>query len=201
MNFALLGDHPDGVDMARALIAADRHRLIAYYRHEIGGATGPPLETNARRASDVEDVLADPAVEMVIVATGTAQRGATLRRALQSERHVLCVHPADGKPDLAFEAAMIRADTKHVLLPLLPEAFHPGVVRFAEILRSRGDNLPPSPPVLRGRGEGGERVEIPGDAKRLGEGPLPPSPQPSPPGVPGGEGAAVANLRQGDPLR
>jgi hypothetical protein len=40
-------------------------------------------------------------------------------------------------PDGAYEAAMIRNDTGKVLLPLLPDALHPGVVRLAELLRSR----------------------------------------------------------------
>jgi hypothetical protein len=58
-----------------------------------------------------------------------------LRRALQSERHVLCVHPADRSPDIAYEAAMLQADTGCVLLPLLPEALHPAVQRLAGLAR------------------------------------------------------------------
>jgi hypothetical protein len=78
-----------------------------------------------RRVSDLEEVLADPSMETVIVAGGPATRPGQLRRALQSERHVLCVCPADDSPDLAYEAAMIQADTGMVLLPLLPEALPP----------------------------------------------------------------------------
>ena len=55
--------------------------------------------------------------------------------------------------------------------------------------------LLPSPHVLRGRGVGGEGVEIPCETTKLREGPLPPSPRPSPPGVPGGaSGFDVARL-------
>lgn len=135
MKFALVGDHPDGLDIARALAASGRHEVHAY----TGPAPGAEALTRdgivPRRAVDLEDVLADPAVEAVIVATSIASRPATLRRAIQSERHVLCVHPADGKPDLAFEASMMQAETRFVLLPLLPEAFHPGVARFASLAR------------------------------------------------------------------
>jgi predicted dehydrogenase len=136
MRFALLGDHPDGVEMARALAESGRHRVIAYTAalsedilQRWGGA--------ARRVSDMEEVLADPAVEAVIVAGPAAVRPAQLRRALQSERHVLCVHPADDTPEIASEAAMIRNDTGYVLLPLLPEATHPALGRLAEFVQWR----------------------------------------------------------------
>jgi predicted dehydrogenase len=133
MRFALLGDHPDGLHMARALAESGRHEIAVY--------SGPPLgaEQLARhglephRVGDVEEVLADPRIQAIIVAGGAAGRPVQLRRALQSERHVLCVHPADRSPDVGHEAAMIQADTGFTLLPLLPEALHPGIRRFAEL--------------------------------------------------------------------
>jgi predicted dehydrogenase len=137
MRFALLGTHPDGIDMACALVETGRHELAAYTSAEpvaehVQRRWGP----HGRRLHDLEDLLADPAVEAVIVAGTPANRPVQLRRALQSERHVLCVHPADATPDVAYEAAMIRDDTGRVLMPLLPDALHPGVVRLAQLLRS-----------------------------------------------------------------
>jgi predicted dehydrogenase len=137
MRFALLGTHPDGLDMACGLVATGRHELVAYTSAE--PIPDPILErwgSQARRLHDLEDLLADPAIEAVIVAGTPANRMVQLRRALQSERHVLCVYPPDAMPDGAYEAAMIRDDTGQVLLPLLPEALHPGVGRLAELLRS-----------------------------------------------------------------
>jgi predicted dehydrogenase len=137
MQVALLGTHPDGIDMACALVETGRHELIAYTSAEpvadhVLRRWGP----SARRLHDLEDLLADPAIDVVIVAGTPANRTAQLRRAVQSERHVLCVHPPDDVPDGAYEAAMIRQDTGRVLLPLLPEALHPGVVRLAQLVRS-----------------------------------------------------------------
>src|SRR5947209_16629937 len=98
MLFALLGDYPDGLDMARALVEAGRHRLVAYSGPAVGAEYlrrwGVPFDS----VGDLEEVLADPAVEAVLVASARALRPAQLRRALQSERHVLCVHPADQVP-------------------------------------------------------------------------------------------------------
>src|SRR5689334_11557705 len=117
MRFALLGDHPDGLDMARALAASGRHELVAY--------TGQPAATEALRrwgltaqiTRDIEEILADPHIEGIIVASRLADRPADLRRALQSEHHVVCVHPVDQTPDSAYEAALIQGDTHRVLLP------------------------------------------------------------------------------------
>jgi predicted dehydrogenase len=135
MKFALVGDHPDGVDVARAMAAGGRHELLAYSGPLPGMEVLQRDGLTPKRVGDLEDVLADPEITCVIVAGSTGARGAMLRRAVQSERHVLCVHPADPKPDLAFETAMIQADTGCVVFPLLPEAFHPGVARFAQMVR------------------------------------------------------------------
>jgi predicted dehydrogenase len=137
MRFALLGDHPDGLDMARALVESGRHELAAYSGSPVGAEYLRRWNVPTRPVGDLEEVLADPGVEAVVVAGSPADRPAQLRRALQSERYVLCVHPADQNPDTAYEAAMLQADTKQLLLPLLPEALHPGIQRLAEL--ARGD--------------------------------------------------------------
>ncbi len=134
MRFALLGNHPDGLDLARALAETGRHELVAY-SGPVGGLEvlrrhGISLE---RPTGDLEEVLADPSVEAVIVAGRVKDRPVQLRRALQSERHVLCAHPADQTADMAHEAAMIQTDTKQILLPLLPAALHPLIGRLGEL--------------------------------------------------------------------
>lgn len=136
MRFALLGDHPDGLGAALAFVATGRHQLVA-----VCAAPGamPVLEFpgfQPRAVEDIEDLLADPYVEMVIVASALEARPAELRRALQSERHVLCVHPADATPDTAYEAGMIQGDTGHILLPLLSGPSHPAVRHLTSWLRS-----------------------------------------------------------------
>src|SRR5262249_28064975 len=115
-------------------------------RHELSVYQGPAAAQEGLRArnltprsvADFEEVLANPGIEAVIVAGKLSTRGGQLRRALQSERHVLCVHPPDPSPDVAYEAALIQADTRYILPPLLPDALHPAVVRLGEWLRSAG---------------------------------------------------------------
>ena len=58
MRFALVGNHPDGLAMALALVSTGRHE-IAYH-------SGPPLDPAwqerlpAVRENDLEEILADP---------------------------------------------------------------------------------------------------------------------------------------------
>ena len=137
MRFAILGNHPDGVEMASALVASGRYVLGAY--------TAPVSETVLQswgegviKLQDLEEVLADPQIELVIVAGVESNRPAQLRRALQAERHVLAVHPPDRTPEIAYEAGMIQKDTGCVLLPLLTEAFHPAIARMKSLLATAG---------------------------------------------------------------
>jgi predicted dehydrogenase len=134
MHFALLGNHPDGLKMALALVESSRHEFAAY--------SGPPIPWEKlgirpdRVIGDIEEILADPKIDAVIVAGDLSQRPNQLRRALQSERHVLCVYPPSDSPDITYEAAMIQSDTRRVLLPLLLGSLHPGVQRLRELIQT-----------------------------------------------------------------
>jgi predicted dehydrogenase len=134
MRFALLGNHPDGLEFAAALAGTGRHELAVYSGPGAGLDALRRRGVETRSVGDLEEILADPAVEAVIVAGSIADRPTQLRRALQSERDVICVHPADQTADVAYEAAMIRDDTGHRLMPLMPETLHPGVGRLRELL-------------------------------------------------------------------
>jgi predicted dehydrogenase len=137
MRFALLGDHPDGLDMACALVASGRHELATHTGQPAAIESLQRWGITARVTRDVEEILAEPNVEAVIVASRLANRPGHLRRALQSEHHVLCVHPVDQAPDSAYEAALLQGDTRRVLLPLLAEALHPGFRRLAEFVKAK----------------------------------------------------------------
>jgi predicted dehydrogenase len=144
MRFALLGGDPDGLEMAAALVESGRHELVAY-TVSVGEEHLRRWGAAARQVSDVEEILADPAVDLVLVAGGRGVRPAQLRRALQSERHVLCVHPADQSPEAAYEAAMLQKDAGCVLLPLLPSGLYPAVRRLAAFVERPGVKAAESP--------------------------------------------------------
>lgn len=96
----------------------------------------------ARVIDDIEEILADPTIDLIIVAGDLSQRPGQLRRALQSERHVLCVYPPDESLDITYEAAMIQSDTGRVLLPLLQGALHPAIQRLRELLQQLSTATP-----------------------------------------------------------
>jgi predicted dehydrogenase len=137
MRFALLGKHPDGIDFAEALVDSGRHELAAF-THDNQRLTS--FAASARRVPDVEEILADPSVEAVVVAGTADTTPERLRRALQSERHVLCVHPAGDGPEIAYEAGMIRDDTGCVLLPILKDSLHPAIQRLRDFIRRAKDD-------------------------------------------------------------
>ena len=137
MRFALLGDHPDGIDLARTLAATGQHFLQFYSGPALGLAQLHGYGIQPKQVGDLEEILADDAIDTIIVAGSATARDAQLRRALQAECHVLCVHPAGSSPDIAYEASLLQNDTGCVLLPLLPMTLHPGVVRLAGLVRTR----------------------------------------------------------------
>lgn len=157
MRFALLGDHPDGIELARALCASNRHQVPLYWGDPAGLRQLARHGIEPRHVADLEELLVDAHLDAVIVAGRPGVRASQLRRALQSECHVLCVHPADTSPDSAYEAAMIRADTGRVLMPMLPLTLHPGVRRLKE--------LPASPRLIE--------LEIWSNEEALLDGPKP----------------------------
>jgi predicted dehydrogenase len=145
MRFALLGDHPDGLDMARAVAESGRHELAIYSGPGLGADYLRRWKLTPDRVGDLEEVLADPRIDAVIVAGNPGDRPAQLRRALQSERHALCVHPLDEDADIAYEAAMLQADTRRIVFPLLTECLHPAIHRLAE--QTRSDNVTAAPGI------------------------------------------------------
>lgn len=134
MRFLLLGDHPDGVAVVEALARAGRHELTAYAGPDHAATRFTQQGLAVRSFRDPESALALAEVDAVIVADELKFRDGMLRRALQSDKHVLCVHPADISPDIAYEAMMIQQETRKQLVPLLPEHVAPGIVWLREQL-------------------------------------------------------------------
>src|SRR5262245_49802453 len=169
MRFALLGNHPDGLAMAEALVATGRHTLTV-----VCDVAAPGFAPQAKSYPELEEVLADPDIELVIVAGPMSVRAEQLRRAVQSERDVLCVHSCAEKPDIAYEVALIQGETKRMLLPLMPGGLDPKIANMSvarkggaiQVLRVEQEALKVGEPpwdVLRRIG--GEIVEITGLAE------------------------------------
>jgi predicted dehydrogenase len=111
MRFARVGDHPDGLAFASAAMQAG---------HEIAVVCGgePRKSEAAVVVADLEEVLADPTIEAVIVAGPVGSRLEVARRVLQSERPAAIVMPVDTKPDGVYELSMLAGDTHQAVMPL-----------------------------------------------------------------------------------
>jgi hypothetical protein len=139
MRFAILGDHADGWAVGRSLAATGRHELVVY-QGDTPLETARQLSAGVRRQPDLEEILADPQVDGVIVATPVETRLDVLRRVLQSERSALCVHPVDQTPDGGHEINLLQGDLHQVVIPILPDAV--GSELF--VLRRRISELSPA---------------------------------------------------------
>ncbi len=136
MQIGLSGDHPDALAFAVALVKTGRHRLV---RSCCSPGSLQWLNQQGIPTVDVTDrdaLFSDPEVEVLIVGDALAERADVLRRAVRSEKHVLCVHPVDLLPDVTYEAAFVQEETGKVLLPLLWDRLHPGLRRIAELVRT-----------------------------------------------------------------
>jgi hypothetical protein len=146
LRFDLLGDDPEGIAMCLALQATGRYELVNYGGPRSGSEVLAKAAIPFQLARDLEELLADPHSDLVIVADRSGRRGEQLRRALQAEKHVLCAYPPDHTPDAAYEASMIQADTGRLLLPLLPKVLHPAILGMAgqpELVELRQSSIGP----------------------------------------------------------
>jgi predicted dehydrogenase len=131
MHFALLGMDEEALAFADALVADGRHQLTS-----VMGCSAPPFAPAAKSQPDLEEILADPAIELVVVGSAIGERGEHLRRAVQSECDVICAVPCAKSIELVYETAVVQAETKKVLLPLLPFAIHPRIAQLRSEIRS-----------------------------------------------------------------
>jgi predicted dehydrogenase len=166
MHFAVSGDHPEVLALAAALAGTQRYRLLCCYSSP---ATADWLSNRGipvRLVPDRDAFFAEPEPELILVGDALPERPAVLRRAVRSERHVICAAPADLSPDVAYEAAWYQQETRKVLLPLLYWRLDPGLQRLRQVCTSdrfvpvtllEGDfSIPPGldPPADAGPGTG-----------------------------------------------
>src|SRR5262245_52648724 len=118
MNVGLIGSHPHGLSLAKGL-AQEGHALVAFAGPRAVGEKLHQGHSAIQLLMEIEALLARNDIELVIVADDPEHRPAVLRRALQSDKHVLCVHPPDLRLDVAYEAVLIQKDTRKLLLPIL----------------------------------------------------------------------------------
>ena len=95
LNFAVLGCGRIGRMHARNIAAHPRAELVAVYDVASAAAQAAASELGARVAESVDEVLADPRVEAVLIAFSTDTHVDLLTRSAKAGKAVLCEKPID----------------------------------------------------------------------------------------------------------
>jgi myo-inositol 2-dehydrogenase/D-chiro-inositol 1-dehydrogenase len=122
MNVLILGDGEEEAAWARWLLGRAEHRLDAAYP---GFADAPMAGITAPR--DLEDALARPGVEAIIVGGPPESRGEWLRRAAAEGFAIIALHPPGPDSEAYYQVALSREETGAVIVPGVALRLHPGV--------------------------------------------------------------------------
>jgi myo-inositol 2-dehydrogenase/D-chiro-inositol 1-dehydrogenase len=127
MNFLIVGDGPQELAWARALLSHPEHRLAA----ACPGFKGLP---DVPGGPDFDAALAVAGVDAAIVGGEPGLRAEALRRVAGAGLPVLCLHPPGPDADAYYQVALSRQETGAVVAPDLPARLHPGVAALRKAL-------------------------------------------------------------------
>jgi len=93
-----------------------------------------PRYPNARMTSDFDEMLADPELQAVVVATPVVTHHDLARRALLAGKHVFVEKPMAVQASEAEELVALAAERELVLMPGHLLLYHPGVRKLKELV-------------------------------------------------------------------
>jgi myo-inositol 2-dehydrogenase/D-chiro-inositol 1-dehydrogenase len=128
MNFLILGDGPLEHAWARVIAESGTHHVLSAF---------PALTElpDIRAARDLDDALATPGVDAVLVGGAPEIRAESLRRVAASGLPAICLHPPGPDSEAYYQVAMSRAETGSILVPDLANRLHPGVLVMRDALQ------------------------------------------------------------------
>jgi myo-inositol 2-dehydrogenase/D-chiro-inositol 1-dehydrogenase len=134
VRFAVLGCGRIGRMHARNIKAHPRAELVAVYDVVAAAAQETAAELGAKQAGSVDAVLADPAVDAVLIASSTDTHVDLLTRAAKAKKAILCEKPID------LDSARVEACWQEIghLDPLVMLGFNR---RFDPSFKSLRDRL------------------------------------------------------------
>jgi predicted dehydrogenase len=122
MNVLILGNGEEELAWARWLLGRPDHRLdAAYPGFPDASMAGIPTPR------DLEDALARPGIEAVIVGGPMEARGEWLRRAAAEGFAIIVLHPPGPDSEAYYQVALSHEETGAVIVPDLSLRLHPGV--------------------------------------------------------------------------
>src|SRR6185312_6941880 len=136
LGTAIVGYGYWGPNLARNIAESTLMRLAALCDHdEAQRRTFRQRHPDARAVRELDAVLADPAIEAVVIATPPQTHYALAKRALQAGKHVLVEKPLATRLDDAYELAELAASNDVVLMPGHTFIYSPAVNTVRELIR------------------------------------------------------------------
>jgi hypothetical protein len=152
MRIAILGADDESVALIRWAVREGRHDLVAAYDSNSHTAALRQFAPAVRIDESWEELLLGSAADAVVVGRGgkeaavqqpidfAERRADQLRKLVQAAVPMIIVCPAC-EAIVGFEIEMIRRDTGAVIVPYVPGADHPAILRLEEVV-SGGDDSP-----------------------------------------------------------
>jgi predicted dehydrogenase len=131
MNVLIVGDGQEETGWGHWFLAHPDYRLASLY---------PGLPEDDFRgipiARDLDDGLASPGLNLVIVGGPLDLRGEALRRAAAEGLAIICLHPPGEDSEAYYQVALSKSETGALVVPDLPLRLHPGVAALARAMTS-----------------------------------------------------------------
>ena len=129
MNVVILGDLEEELGWARWLVQRPEHRLDAAYPGFADSAmAGIPVPR------DLEDALARPGVDAIVVGGPLESRGEWLRRAAAEGFAIIAIHPPGPDSEAYYQVSLSREETGATIVPDTPLRLHPALKAFRQAL-------------------------------------------------------------------
>jgi myo-inositol 2-dehydrogenase/D-chiro-inositol 1-dehydrogenase len=131
MNVLIVGDGPEETAWGYWFLAHPEYRLATLYPGLHGDDFGGiPL------ARDLDEGLASPGLNLVLVGGPLDLRGEALRRAAAEGLAIICLHPPGEDSEAYYQVALSKSETGAVVVPDLPLRLHPGVSALVRAMTS-----------------------------------------------------------------
>lgn len=131
MNVLIVGDGQEEAAWGHWFRAHTEHRLASLYP----GLPGDDFH-GIPRSSDLDEGLATPGVDLVIVGGPLELRAEALRRAAAEGLAIICLHPPGEDSEAYYQVALSKSETGALVVPDLPLRLHPGVAALARAMTS-----------------------------------------------------------------
>src|SRR3954454_2864817 len=131
MNVFIVGEGQEETAWGHWFRAHPDYRLASLYPGLHGDDFGGiPI------ARDLEEGLASPGLDLVLVGGPLDLRGEALRRAAAEGLAIICLHPPGEDSEAYYQVALSKSETGALVVPDLPLRLHPGVAALARAMTS-----------------------------------------------------------------